>query len=140
MKSKTTLITAIAAVFSLIAIAALPVLAAGPGYGMGYGMDQGMGQGMSQGMGQGMHPMGYGRGMNPGCPFNAASIDRQFTTDDVKKIIEGNLVWSGGKNLKVGEIKEKDEKTIAATIVTKDGSLVRTLEFDRATGFHTPIN
>lgn len=131
MKRHFIIITAIATAVALAVIVGSPVSAQGPGYGMGYGM--------SHGMGYGMHPMGFGSGSNPDCPFNKTSIDKQLTTDDVKKIVEGNLAWSGDKNLKAGEVKEKDEKTITATIVTKEGSLVRTLEFDRATGFHTPI-
>lgn len=60
--------------------------------------------------------------------------DLELTADRTKEIIEGLIAWQGNENLKVGEIKELDDKTISATVVTKEGSLVQKVEIDRSTG------
>ncbi len=90
----------------------------GPGYGMGPGM-----------MGSGM---GYGRD----CPFagDQAAVDAKLTVAKVKTLLEAKLIRQGNERLKVGKVVEKDAKTITAEIVTVDGSLVQTLEIDKATG------
>ena len=46
----------------------------------------------------------------------------------IEKMIADN------KRLKVGEVKEADDDTIVAEIVTQDGSLVQRLKVDRHTG------
>jgi hypothetical protein len=89
-------------------------------------------------------PYGGGRGMGPGmgmgpradCPFYSeqAAVDRALTVEKVKAILEGRLAWHGNERLKVGKVVEKDAKTITAEIVTVDGSLVQTLQIDKATG------
>ncbi|MBM3565833.1 MAG: hypothetical protein FJX42_06960 [Alphaproteobacteria bacterium] len=85
----------------------------GPGYGMGYGM-------------------GYGRD----CPFagEQAAVDLKLTAQKVKTLLEARLIRHGNERLKVGQVVEKDAKTIAAEIVTVDGSLVEKIEIDKATG------
>ena len=60
--------------------------------------------------------------------------DLNLSVEDVKDILEGRLAWQGNKNLKVGEVKAKDDSVVLAQIVTKDGSLVQQLEIDRNTG------
>ena len=68
-------------------------------------------------------------GMGP-----ANDPDKNLSADDVRDRIERSLAWHGNKRLVVGEVKEADEDSIIADIVTKDGSLVRRFEFDRHTG------
>lgn len=114
-----------------------------PGYGPGYGMRGGQG-GRFMGHGYGQKGSYMGRGgrmgggngdtsfkMGMGYGLNA---DGEITVDEIKGILEARLTMWNNPNLKVGEIKEKDENTISAEIVTKDGSLVQHLEFDRKTG------
>ncbi len=98
----------------------------------GQGMMGQMGQGMMGQMGQGM--MGQqGQGM-PGLGIVNGTANIELTPERVKTILEGRLAWMGNPNIKVGEVKVKDEKTITAEIVTKDNSLVKRLEFDRNIG------
>ncbi len=69
--------------------------------------------------------------------YNETSINgRQFAGRTVYSCdrLQRRLAWRGNDNLKVGEVKKIDDKTIAATIVTKDGSLVRRITFDRKSG------
>ncbi|MBC8337518.1 MAG: hypothetical protein H8E39_02390 [Alphaproteobacteria bacterium] len=97
-----------------------------------------MGGGGGYGMGRGM--MGYGGGYGGDCPFaNKAAFAPNVTTDTVTKFLELRLTHMGNDRLKVGEVKEVDDKTITGEIVTKDGSLVMKMQFDRATGRHVPI-
>ncbi len=70
-----------------------------------------------------------GHGMGP-----AIDPDKNLSADDVHDGIERSLAWHGNKRLVVGEVKEADEDSIIANIVTKDGSLVRRFDFDRHTG------
>ena len=94
----------------------------GPGM-MGPGM---MGQGM---MGQGM--MGWGPGV-------LRPLPEALSAEDVRQMMERRLDWSRNPNLKVGTVEETDDDTVEATIVTKEGSLVQTLEIDRRTGWMQP--
>ncbi len=99
-----------------------------PGYGMrgGPGGRGGFGPGMMRGDAGGRD---FGRGMGYGL-----QADGVVTVDEVKGLLEQRLAMWRNPNLKVGEVKEKDEYTITAEIVTKDGSLVQSMEFDRKTG------
>jgi hypothetical protein len=108
------------------------------GHGMmGHGM---MGQGMMrmmqqmhrEMMGHGMTGGGYGHGSADGKP--AIQPDQDLSADDVRARIERSLKWHGNKRLKVGEVKELDDDTIVAEIVTLDDSLVDRLEVDRHSG------
>lgn len=92
-------------------------------HGRGWGRGEGRGPGFGHRSG-GLHHMGMGPRLT----------DRPLNADEVKEIIEGRLAWRGNENLAVGQVSEKDDKVITVQIVTKDGSLVRTLEIDRATG------
>mgnify|MGYP001582615422 FL=1 len=70
------------------------------------------------------------------CPFMSeqAAVERNLTVEKVKTFLEARLIRHGNERLKVGKVAEKDAKTITAEIVTVDGSLVQTLEIDKATG------
>ena len=92
-----------------------------------------MGPGMG---GQGMMPMmrQMHRGMmGPGFGMRV-TLPRDLSVDDVRHFLEHRLAHQGYKRLKVGTIKEKDKDTVAADIVTADGSLVQRLEVNRHTG------
>ena len=114
----------------------------GPGMGMGYGRHMGWGRGMGYGqqMGRGMGygpQMGYGSQMGYG-PWGVPMQPKELTVEDVKTFFEQRLAWRGNPNIKLGDVKEKDENTIVAEIVTQDGSLVQRVEIDRKTGRRTP--
>ena len=107
----------------------------GPGMMMAPGMQgQGMmGPGM-QGQGMMMGPgsmMGQGGGFGMMGPRQSAG---DLSGDDVRQMLEGMLAWHGNDRVKVGEVKEADEDTVVAEIVTQDGSLVQRLRVDRHTG------
>jgi len=103
----------------------------GPGYGMGYGMrGNGPRFGHHRGYGQ-----GFGMGLMGGGRWNT---DKDLSVEQVKDILEGKIAMHGNDNLKVGKVEAKDDNTAIAEIVTKDGSLVQTLEVDRNTGRMRP--
>jgi hypothetical protein len=113
----------------------------GGGYGPGWMMGPGYGPGMMGGYGGGYGPGwmhgygGYGPGMMYGYgPSNQGNLD--LSVDQVKQYLEHMI---RNPNLKVGDVKEKDDDTIVAEIVTKQGdSLVQRLDFNRHTGFVQP--
>ncbi|MCC2096801.1 MAG: hypothetical protein KDJ29_07905 [Hyphomicrobiales bacterium] len=131
-----------------------PGMMGNPGYGMmpGYGMGPGMmghpgygmmsGYGPGYGMGPGMM-YGYGPryGMGPGMMYGGqnqrwANTNRNLSVDDVKRNIERWLAYGGNDRLKLGEVKQKDDNTIEATVVTKkENALVQKFEVDRRSGF-----
>jgi hypothetical protein len=81
--------------------------------------------------GQGMMDPGFGRG--PGFGGHVVP-SKDLSVDDVRHFLDHRLEMHGNKRLKVGEVKEADDDTIAADITTVDGSLVQRLEVDRHTG------
>lgn len=106
----------------------------GPGM-MGHGM---MGQGMLHMMQQ-MHREMMGHGMagsghDSAYGKSAIQPDQGLSADDVRARIERSLKWHGNERLKVGEVKELDDDTIVAEIVTLDDSLVDRFEVDRHSG------
>jgi len=106
----------------------------GPGYGSGYGYSYGPGGGwgMKPARGAAWQGMGPGRaGAWPGAYWADADRDGTLTVDEVKTFLEVRHNRPGFENLKVGEVKEKDDAVISAEIVTAEGALVRTLEFPR---------
>ncbi len=108
------------------------------GQGTGHGMmgQAPMGPGM---MGQGMGPgMMMGRGMVGQGPGTMA-LPQDLSVESVRHMLEHQLAWQGNPNLKLGNVEEKDEDTILAEIVTRDGSLVRRLQVDRHTGMMQPV-
>lgn len=135
MKRKTLILIAAAAAIAIGAAAFVPAFAHGPGMGQGMGPGM-MGQGM---MGQGMGPgqQAYGSG---NCPGLAAAQGQEVTVDSVTKFLEGRLAHMGNERLKLGKVEATDDKTITGEIVTKDGSLVHKFAFDKATGWHRPVN
>ena len=86
-------------------------------------------------MGQGQTPM-MGQGMSPGM---MQPLAKDLSASDVQHMIEHRLAWQGNPNLKVGEVEEKDDHTIVAEIVTKEGALVQRLEVDRHRGSMRPV-
>lgn len=117
--------------------------------GLGYGMRPGIGgHGMmgSRMMGPGMmdpgthgqYMMGPGYGMGYGMMRPGSSLQvvpgTDLSADDVRHFLEHRLEWHGNKRVKVGDVKETDDSTIVAEIVTVDGSLVQRLKVDRHTG------
>ncbi len=120
------------------------------GWHMGPMMGQGMGPGMmGQGqMGQGMMGSGMmGQGqmgpgmMGPGMMGQGQMgqgmmqpLRQDLSAADVKHMIGHRLAWNGNPNVKLGKVEEKDDDTIIAEIVTKDGSIIQKLEIDRHTG------
>jgi hypothetical protein len=111
------------------------------GQGMGPGMmGQGMGPGMmGQGMGFGpreemMEHMGRGA-MGPGMHGFRVVPMMRLSTDDVRAFLQHHIAMHGLQHLKVGEVKQTDENTITADVVTQDGSLALRLEVDPYTGW-----
>ena len=124
-----------------------PMGGAGQYYGMGPGMMMYPGMMMNPGMmGMMMNPgmmgmmnpgmmgmMGRGYGMNP-----MARSGEDYSADDVRGWLETMLKWHGNARLKIGEVKESDDDTILADIVTQDGSLVQRYKNDRHNGWMQP--
>lgn len=90
--------------------------------------------GWGQGYGPARQAKFDGRGFGPGMRAGLLA-DGGLSVDEVKGLMERHLAMWNNPNLKVGDVKEKDDAIISADIVTKDGSLVEHLEFDRKTGF-----
>jgi len=100
----------------------------------------GFGPGMRGGRGGWGRGFGHGRqagfaGFGPGPGMRAGLMaDGELSAAEVKGLMERHLTMWNNPNLKVGEVKEKGA-LISADIVTKDGSLVQHMEFDRKSGF-----
>lgn len=112
-----------------------PMGGSGQYYGMGPGMMMYPGMMMNPGMMGMMNPgmmgmMGRGYGMNP-----MARSGEDYSADDVRGWLETMLKWHGNARLKIGEVKESDDDTILADIVTQDGSLVQRYKIDRHNGW-----
>ena len=152
MKHKALTITAAAAAIALAAAAfSAPGIAHGPGggyyqgqYGPGMAGHMGPGMGgrgwrpgmMGRGMGRGMGPgmAGYGPGAFGDCPMAQAAQGQEVTVDSVSAFLKRRLTMWGNERLKLGDVSEQGEDAIVGEIVTKDGSLVERLVFDRQTG------
>ncbi len=114
----------------------------GPGGMMGPGMMGQMGPGMMMGPmmgGQGgmMGPMMGQPGAMAPCPGmqQGQQQGRDLSADDVRGFLERWIAMQGNPRLAVGSVEEKDEDTIVADIVTKEGGvLVDRFEIDRHTG------
>lgn len=117
----------------------------GGGHGMGAGMagqdcpqaSAKMGQG--QNMGSGMLGRGYGMVPPAGHQGMMGSGMRvvpqqDLTIDDVRHFFEDRLARHGNRRLKIGEVKQADDDSITADIVTADNSLVRRFKVNRHTG------
>lgn len=130
----------------------------GPGMMGGYGSGQGYGPGYMHGPGGygpgWMHGQGgygpgwcwgsgrYGNNAGPGPRYGQApqqqQTDLKLTVDDVKTRMENWLQRMDNPRLKLGDVKEKDDNTITADIVTVDNSLVQRFDVNRHTGFTRP--
>jgi hypothetical protein len=112
----------------------------GYGQGMSYGMHHQ--RGMHQAQRPGMHPgygimmgSGTGKGMGPGLIYGwPAGGEQDLSVEDARGWLDRRLAWHGNPRLKLGEVREVDEDTIVAEIVTRDGSLVQKLAIDRRSG------
>lgn len=88
-----------------------------------------------QGMGPGQDPRAMMMGAGPADPAAVVVTPIQhLSPDDVRHFLEHRLERQGNNRLKVGDVKEADEDTIVADIVTVDGSLVDRLSVDRHAG------
>ena len=115
----------------------------GPQGQMGPGM---MGPGMAQGMGPGMMPQMPGimmqqmPGMMGQWPGQGAPGGWRITPvmhlgiDDVQHYLEHFIEVHELQHLTVGEVRQTDDDTITADLVTQEGSLALQLEVDRHTG------
>lgn len=83
-------------------------------------MEGAMGQGMM--MGQAAHHAQF------------KTADKNLSSDDVRKILDGRFAWMGHKRLQVGEINKSETGVLVAEVNTVDGSLVMRMEVDPKTG------
>ncbi len=90
----------------------------------------GMGPGKGAGMRAGMHGPRGGWGMMAG----KQDPTRVLRVDQVRTIAQAHLIMMGNDNLKVGKIVETKNNTYEVQIVTKENSLVNTVEVGKATG------
>ena len=79
--------------------------------------------------------MGPGAGVGPGVIYGwPAGEGQDVTVEDARGWLERMLTRHGNPRLKLGEVRQADENTIVAEIVTRDGSLVQKLAIDRRSG------
>ncbi|OIP98154.1 MAG: hypothetical protein AUK55_03585 [Syntrophobacteraceae bacterium CG2_30_61_12] len=102
-----------------------------PGYRGGPGA---MGGTMAYGgRGYGAHP-GHGPGPGPGYGRMAPAQTEPVTQEQAKKVLENYVASTGNANLKLGGVAEKDG-VFEGRIVTKDDSLVDTIQVNKETGW-----
>lgn len=89
---------------------------------------------------------GYGMGATPGAaaidmsggqaelPLGVITPAVHLSATDVRHFLKHRLDSGGNPRLAIGEVTETDDDTIAAEIVTTDGSLVERLSIDRHSG------
>ncbi len=102
-----------------------------PGFAQGMGPGGGWGMGMGPGRGAGWQAMGPGPRGARHAYWADTNHDGTLTVDEVKAFLESRHDRPGFENLKIGAVKEKDDATLTAEIVTAEGALVRTMEFPR---------
>lgn len=91
-------------------------------------------QGMPM-MGQSGMPMMRGMMMDGGYMHGRSMRrDRPFSSDEIKRIIDGKLALRGFTRLKVGGVEENDENTFVVDILTLDDSLAAKLTINRQSG------
>jgi hypothetical protein len=142
-----------------VAVAVIGLALAGPAFAHGTGAKAapgavsnpcagGMGGGMSgQKGGMSGQKGGMGGGMMGGMSRQGAMLGhmlfggaplRPMTTERVTAIVTGMLAMHGPDTLKVGKVLAKGD-SIIAEVVTKDGSLVEKIEFNKKTGEHHAV-
>lgn len=132
MTSTTSHHRTVAAALALMLAAGTPAFAHGTG-----ASQQGHAGGGTMGPGMMMGPMMGQPGTMGPCPGirQGGQADRDLSADDVRAWLERWLATQGNPRLAVGSVEEKDENTIVADIVTKEGGvLVDRFEIDRHTG------
>jgi len=101
-----------------------------PGFAKGWARRR-LGMGMGPGRGAGWQAMGPGPRGARHAYWADTNHDGTLTVDEVKAFLESRHDRPGFENLKIGAVKEKDDATLTAEIVTAEGALVRTMEFPR---------
>lgn len=92
------------------------------------GMDTTMGMAHQGTQGGGHRPMAGHAMMSPG-------RDLALDADAVRARVKMDLDWRGNPRLKVGAVETRDDDTIVAEIVTREGALVDRFTVDRHTGW-----
>jgi len=72
-----------------------------------------------------------------GIPFGGPARDKNLSSDDAKRIVDGQLAFSGNKRLKAGKVTTEKESLIVE-VLTIDGSLVDRIAVDPKTGASHP--
>jgi len=101
----------------------------------------GQGQGMKGHMGGAKTGGGMMGHMGQGAMASGMRVTpvKDLTTDDVRHFLEHRIRLHDNKRLKVGEVKQADEDTITAAIVTLDDSIVKEFKVDLHTGQLTAV-
>ncbi len=102
------------------------------------GQKGGMGGGMMGGGMGGQKGGMSGQGAMLGHMLFGGAPLRPMTPERVTAIVTGMLAMHGPDTLKVGKVEATDD-SITAEIVTKDGSLVQKIEFNKKTGEHHAV-
>jgi hypothetical protein len=92
------------------------------------------GGGMHRGRGMGRCMMGRGGMMAPNL-----NQGQPLTKEQAKQLLENYVAYSNNPNLKLGAISDKGD-VFEATVVTKDGSLVETIQVDKKTGWFRNVS
>lgn len=74
------------------------------------------------------------KGHHGGMGFFGQQRDRDLTQDEVRTLAEAFLLMRGNDNLKIGPITTLENGNYSVDIVTKDDSLVKTVELDKRSG------
>lgn len=106
----------------------MPMMGRGGMMGM---MGQGgmMGPGGMMGMMQNHHGMGYGKWF----------IEREYTSEDAQRIVDGLLARRGFAKLKVSKVEKAEEGYLKVEVSTTKGEAVLNLKFDINSGRTTII-
>lgn len=89
--------------------------------------------------------MGGGQGSMMGCCMTSRSGMMQhnqgqpLTKDNAKQLLEDYLANNDNPNLKLGDITDKGD-FFEASILTKDGSLARTIQVDKNSGWFRNVS
>jgi len=120
----------------------------GPGMmaqGFGPGGPGMMREGEGRGRGPGMMREGFGHGEGHGWRgghmqggpgrFGMTRFDKNLTPDEVRRIVDGFLLWRGERQLKAGTVEAGEGNWINFAVVTADnGGFVARFAMDKNTG------